>query len=106
MSRIIRTRKTDRSGILTSAGNALSANPSRCGYTIQNLGTNPLFVKEGESASTSDFDYILAPGATNDDGQGAFYETPAGQTYTGIVSVAGTSPRLVASERMEQDNTN
>lgn len=83
------------SGILTSAGTGLAANVNRVSGRIQNLGTNPLFVKRGDSASTSDFTVVLAAGTGADDGKGGIHDL--GQ-YTGIVTFAGTSPRCIASE--------
>jgi hypothetical protein len=79
----------------TSAGTALSANSARNSWAIQNLGTNVLYVRMGASASTSEFHFALAPGSSNDDGRGA---SVSDDTFTGIVSVAGTSPRFTASE--------
>lgn len=81
--------------IVTSAGNALVANAARNSWAIQNLGTNVLYVRMGASASTSVFHFALAPGSANDDGRGA---SVSDDTYTGIVSVAGTSPRFTVSE--------
>ena len=86
-----------RTGILTSAGTALNANNNRRTVIIQNLGTNPLFVKFGESASSTDFDVVLKGGTASDDGLGGVlsYDT---LSYTGIITVAGTSPRFTATE--------
>lgn len=98
---IINTLETKRSGILTAAGTAAIANSGRISYFIQNLGTNPLFVKEGSGATTSDFDYILAAGTANDDGTAASYDSPSSNCYQGIITVAGTSPRFTISERQE-----
>jgi len=100
---VLKTRKTTRSGILASAGTALSANPARVSYKIQNLATEALFVKEGASASVTDFDYILAAGTVSDDGTGGSYDSPSDQVYTGIITVAGTTPRFNASERAEKE---
>lgn len=95
-------KNSTSSGILTSAGTALAANEGRHSYKIQNLnGTHPLFVKEGSEASTSDFSYILAAGSAQDDGTGGSYDHGDSQCYTGIVTVAGTSPRFVAIERTQ-----
>jgi hypothetical protein len=103
--RIIRAKKSTNSGI-ASATTALAQNSARLSYSIQNCGTNPLFVKEGASASTSDFSYILAAGTGNDNGTGAKYESPSGQVYSGVITIAGTSPRYVIVERTENDNAN
>jgi hypothetical protein len=80
---------------IASAATALSANVDRKAGRIQNLGTNVLFVKLGSSASTSDFTVALQAGSANDDGKGGFFDLGG---YHGIVTIAGTSPRYVASE--------
>ena len=103
MSQLIqRTKTTTNTAILTSAGTALAANPARVSYKIQNLDTDPLFVKEGASCSVTDFTYILAAGTGLDNGTGGSYDSISGQVYTGIITVAGTTPRFVASERKEE----
>lgn len=82
--------------ILTSAGEALAANSNRKQWSIQNLGTNPLYVRFGVSdATTSVFQFCLSPGTSNDDGRGAIY---IDNCWRGRVSIAGTSPRCVVSE--------
>ena len=98
---IINALTVKRSGILTSAGTAASPNTARVSYKINNLGTNPLFVKEGASASTTDFDYILAAGTGADNGTGASYDSPSSNCYQGVITVAGTSPRFSITEREE-----
>ena len=97
---ITHLRKSTNSAILSST-TAASANPARFNYFIQNLGTNPLFVKEGTSASTSDFTYVLPPGAANDDGTGGSFENPPDGCWVGAITIAGTSPRYVITERAE-----
>ena len=106
MNTFIRTKKTTPSGILTVAGTVLAQNTARISYKINNLGTNPLFVKEGSGASSTNFDYILAGGTSADDGTGASYDSPSGECHLGVISVAGTSPRFSGSERTEEDNSN
>lgn len=81
--------------IITAAGTVLALNQSRKVWAIQNLGTNPLFVRLGASASTSVFHVILKAGTGADDGLGGYFSD---DTYTGVVSVAGTSPRCVVTE--------
>lgn len=84
--------------ILTSAGTALSSNENRTGFSIQNLGTNPLFVLLGSGASTTVFHEVLKGGTASDDGLGGIFKQTSGTVYTGIVTVAGTSPRFVVTE--------
>ena len=85
-----------RTGISSSA-TALSANDNRRTVLIQNLGTNPLFVKFGTGATTSDFDIILKGGTANDDGLGGVLSFDT-LSYTGVITIAGTSPRYTATD--------
>ncbi len=84
--------------IATSAGTALAANEKRIGWIIQNLDTDPLFVKFGASASATVFNMVLKGGTGADDGTGGSYEQMSGLIWTGIITVAGTTPRFVATE--------
>lgn len=99
MSNIIQntTQIYGRSGIVTSAGTLLDSNEYRIGIIIQNLGTNPLFVKFGAGASTSDFDVILKGGSGNDDGLGGVLSFDV-LSYTGIITVAGATVRCTATQ--------
>ena len=101
MSRpITKIASSVNSGIASAAARAV-ANPARASYKIQNLGTNALFVKEGASASATDFSYILAAGTGNDNGTGGSYESPSGEVWIGALSTAGTLPRYVLVQRQE-----
>lgn len=87
-----------RTGIVTSAGTLLSANDNRSGLIIQNLnGTNPLFVKFGTGATSTDFDVILKAGSGADDGNGGVLSYDV-LSYTGIISIAGTTVRCCATD--------
>lgn len=81
-----------------SAATALAANAERAGWSIFNSGQNPLFVLLGSGASTSVYHFILKGGTANDDGLGAFFSQTTGAIYTGIVTIAGTSPRYTVME--------
>jgi hypothetical protein len=81
--------------IATGAGTVISANASRKLWSIQNVGTNPLFVRLGASASTTVFHFILKGGTADSDGNGAVITDDC---YTGVVSVAGTSPKYTVTE--------
>ncbi len=83
---------------IMSASTALVSNPARVGWTIQNLGTNELFVLMGSGASTSVFHNVLKKGTGNDDGTGGSTGQEQGVVYTGIITVAGTSPRYTVVE--------
>lgn len=89
--------------ILTSAGTVLASNPARTGWSIQNLGTNTLFllmqpVGTNTVASTTVFHQPLKAGSVNDDGTGGSVGQEQGVIFTGNISVAGTSPRFVVTE--------
>lgn len=86
-----------RTGILTSEGTALPPNDNRRAVIVQNLGTEPLYVKFGDSASDFDFDLVLKGGTAPDDGLGGTVSYDV-LSYTGTISVAGTSPRLTATD--------
>jgi hypothetical protein len=81
--------------ILTSGGDVIASNASRKSWGVQNLGTNPLFVRMATGASSTVFHFCLGPGQASDDGLGA---SVADDTYTGVVSATGTSPRFVVYE--------
>lgn len=95
---IICQKSTANTPSIASAATALAANPARSAFQIQNLGTNPLFVLLGSGASTSIFHQVLKAGTANDDGLGGSFSMSAGTVYTGIVTIAGTSPRYTVLE--------
>lgn len=80
---------------IASATTAITANSSRESFLIQNLGTNVLYVLMGAGASTTVFHFALQPGASNDDGNGGSVYS---NEWSGIVSIAGTSPRYTVTE--------
>ena len=96
------TKNSNTPSILTSAGTALASNPARISWSIQNLGTNALFVLRNPDAttvaSTTVFHQVLKGGTGNDDGSGGFVSEEAGAIFTGTISVAGTSPRFTVME--------
>lgn len=98
MSDINRQTLASNTPSIASAATALASNPARIGWYIQNLGTNALFVLLGAGASTTVFHKVLKAGAGNDDGSGSEWGQLAGVVYTGLISVAGTSPRYVVLE--------
>lgn len=99
MAQVVQTTQSANvPSILTSAGTALASNPARVSWMIQNLGTNPLFVLRGSGASTTVFHCVLKSGTGNDDGTGGSIAEEDGTIYTGILTVAGTSPRFVVTE--------
>ena len=84
--------------VIGTAATALAANTSRKGWMIQNVGQNPLFVLLATGASTSVFHVVLKGGTGDSDGLGGSFSNLEGVVYTGIVTVAGTSPKYVVLE--------
>jgi len=81
----------------------IPANPKRIAFSIQNVGTNPLFLllvppNSSATASSTVYHTVLKAGTGNDDGTGGSYSMENGVVFTGFVSVAGTSPRYVVTE--------
>ena len=83
---------------IASAATALAENTDRIGFSIQNLGTNPLFVLLGSGASTTVFHIILKAGTASDDGLGGILTMTEGIIYTGIITIHGTTPRYTVLE--------
>ncbi len=83
---------------IQSGATALASNPKRNGFQIQNVGTNPLFVLLGSGASTTVFHQVLKGGTGNSDGLGGSFSMSTGTVYTGIVTIAGTSPLYTVLE--------
>lgn len=81
--------------ILTSGGDVIANNAARKSWGVQNLGTNPLFVRMATGASSTVFHIVLMGGIANDDGTGGYFTD---DTYTGVVSATGTSPRFTVTE--------
>lgn len=83
---------------IVSNATALVANPERSAWMIQNLSTNALYVLLGAGASTSVFHVILKAGTATNDGTGGIISQESGTIYTGIITIAGTSPSYVVTE--------
>ena len=97
MSPSVRTKNANTPAIIATA-TALAANPARVGFSIQNLGTNPLFVLLGAGGTSSVFHVVLKGSTVQDDGTGGIFSMAENTVYTGIVTVAGTSPRYTVLE--------
>lgn len=95
-SSITNRSRVSTKAIIAEAGLALAANRNRVRARIQNLGTNPLFVKLGDSAADeTDFTVVLPANTVATNGTSAPYDIPG---YTGAIYAAGTSPSFVVSE--------
>lgn len=83
---------------IASGATALDENPSRRGWQIQNVGTNPLFVLLGTGASTSVFHAVLKGGQADSDGLGGSLAQLDQAAYKGVITIAGTAPKYVVTE--------
>ena len=92
------TSQVNTPAIISSATALADSAGKRTGWTIQNLGMNALYVLLGSGASTSVFHTVLKAGTSNDDGTGGSVGQEQGVVWTGIITVAGTSPRYVVTE--------
>lgn len=90
-----RATAPSNAAVATAAGTTFTLAAGETGF-IRNLGTNPIFVKYGAGASSSDFTDVLAAGTGADNGTGAAIII---EDWIGAVSVAGTSPRFMAWKR-------
>jgi hypothetical protein len=86
---------TDRSGAITTGGTAqqaMAANASRLGLSIQNLSTTAdLWINSLGTASAAQPSIKLAPGA--------YFETPAGYGAVGALSVFSATSGVAFSAR-------
>lgn len=83
---------------IQSSATALAANAARVGWSILNCGQNTLYVLMGTGASTTVFHVPVKGGTANDDGSGGSVGQEQGVIYTGIITIAGTSPRYTVVE--------
>lgn len=96
---IVYQTKDSNTPAIASSTTALAANPKRIVWNIQNLGMNPLYVLMGSGASTTVFHFVLKASTANDDGSGGTVGQEEGVIYTGIITIAGTSPRYTVLEQ-------
>lgn len=95
---IINRTETINVPSIATGTTALASNSARVGWSIQNVGTNPLFVLLGLGASSTVFHTVLKGGTADSDGLGASISQLNGSVFTGVITVAGTSPKYVVTE--------
>ena len=83
--------------IVTSEGVVLAAKERR-GWSIQNVGTNPVFIGIGVTASSTVFHVVLKAGTADSNGLGGYYEEMVGAVSQMAISIAGTTPKVVVKE--------
>lgn len=97
-NRMLVRKSTANTPAIGADATAIAANGNRSSWFIQNLGTNTLYVRLGADATTSVFHYALKAGSVNDDGTGGSVGESSGVVYTGIITIAGVSPRYTMKE--------
>lgn len=96
---ITEAKTTNTPAIVTEAGTVLAANVARKGFMIQNVGTNAVFVRLGATASATVFHVVLKGGTGDNDGNGgSFSQMDGGLIFKGLISIAGTTPKVVVTE--------
>jgi hypothetical protein len=95
---VTQSKTANTPAIVTAAGIALAANTERKGFIIQNVGTGPIFIRFGGTASATVFHVVLKGGTGDSDGNGGSYSQMGPTVYQGLVSVAGTTPKFVVTE--------
>jgi hypothetical protein len=96
------TAQTEKSSTISNStpgstnGAVLNANANRKELYIQNLSTGNLYIKYGQNASDTSFNFVLAANSVSNAGDGG---SLSDQAYTGIVSVSGVSPSYISWER-------
>lgn len=98
MSDIVYPTGNSNTPAIISTATALAANTKRLAFGIQNVGTNPLFVLLGSGCTSSIFHKVLKAGTGNSDGLGGSWDMAEGVIYTGIITIAGTSPLYTVLE--------
>lgn len=86
--------------IVTTTGDVLAANTSRKGWSIQNVGQVPVFIRKGTGVSTTVFHKVIKGGTADSDGLGGTYGEMEGVIYAGVVSctVASGTMKIVIDE--------
>jgi len=92
------TQGVNTPSVITSAGEVLAANTDRYSWTIQNVGQNPIFVRYGGTASTTVFHAVLKAGTADSDGLGGSTGQEGSTVFTGSITIAGTTPKVVVTE--------
>lgn len=94
---VVQTTAASTPSIQTGA-TALAANQERLGWYIQNQGTNVLYILHGPGCTTSVYTAAIPACTLAKDGTGGSASMENGVVYTGIITVAGTSPSYTATE--------
>lgn len=82
----------------TVAGGILNGAKVRRAFTIQNVGTNPVFICMGNAASPTQFHAVIKGGSADSDGNGGSFGQEGAVVFQGSVYIAGTNPKVVVTE--------
>ena len=88
------TQGANTPSIVTSGGEVITAG-SKYSWSIQNVGQNPIFIRLGGTASDAVFHYVLKGGTADSDGLGGSISQEGSSVFTGSISIAGTTPKVV-----------
>ena len=83
---------------IVTSGEILATDENRYSWSVQNVGTNPLFIRLGGTASSTVFHYVLKGGTADSDGLGGSVSQEGSSVFTGSITIAGTSPKAVATQ--------
>lgn len=75
-----------RGGTITTANTSqqlMAANPARRGFSVQNQSTSDLYIKIGQTATTSNLSLRIAAGA--------LYESPPQHVSPGVINIIGAT---------------
>ena len=99
MANIIKpTESKNTPAIVTVAGTVIASNPNRIGWQIQNVGSGTVFIRLGGTASSTVFHTVLKAGSGDSDGTGGSMSQLSGVVFTGDISMAGTTPKILVLE--------
>lgn len=79
---VVRSTPVDRGAVIATAGTAqqlMAANSARRGYSVQNQSAGACYIS-GLATATADYHSLRIDA-------GSYYETPAGHTGTGAISI-------------------
>lgn len=97
MNIVYQTARINTPAIVNTEGLALASFPDRRGWSIQNVGQNPVFVRLGGTASSTVYHRVLKGGSADSDGNGGVFEQTTGVVFTGDIYIAGTTPKVVVT---------
>lgn len=81
----------------SSAVSILAANTARIGFSVQNVGTTPAWVRIGGDASSTVYHYAIKGGTADNDGLGGSLTFTGPTVPAGAVTMYGASTAKVVA---------